>query len=164
MSQVLLQPTEPTPNACNMLLCGRPSENQSKARSVDFGVEAAPGGFQRITEYPPTGSLLAWLPGDATTNTTPRDESVWIEDLGEGDYCVRQPFFVRITKIGPGDFEASFPEANIAMSGIDSDDAYQALVAEILDTFDLLAGERVLIPAAAEQFRILREYIAKNQA
>ena len=74
-----------------------------------------------------------------------------------------QAFCVQITRIGAGNFEASFREAKIAISGTDRDDAYQALVAEILDTLDILAEERNLIPRATEQLEILRKYIVQVQ-
>ena len=57
---------------------------------------------------------------------------------------------------------AAFREANIAMSGSDNNDAYQALVAEILETFDVLIGERNLGQDAAEQLRILSTYIVRT--
>ncbi len=74
-----------------------------------------------------------------------------------------RPFCVQITRIGVANFEASFREANVAISGTDRDDAYQALVAEILDTFDILAEEGDLIPRAVEQLEILRKYIVQVQ-
>ena len=48
------------------------------------------------------------------------------------------------------------------MSGSDSDDAYQALMAEILETFDVLFREQNLGPDAAEQRQILRTYIVRT--
>ena len=48
------------------------------------------------------------------------------------------------------------------MSGSDSQDAYEALVADILETFDVLTAEQTLGPDAAEQLRILRTYIVKT--
>ena len=85
-----------------------------------------------------------------------------IVDLGEAGYRVRQPIPVRIKRIGHRDFEASFREANIAMSGSDSQDAYEALVADVLETFDVLTAEQTLGPDAAEQLRILRTYIVRT--
>ncbi len=112
-----------------------------------------------------TGSLPVRPLGSATADDTLLpDEHVWIDDLGEGVYRVHQPFSIKITRIGVGNFEASFREANIAISGIDRDDAYQALVAEILDTLDTLVEEPNLIPRAAKQLHILREYIAQDEA
>ena len=85
-----------------------------------------------------------------------------IVDLGEAGYRVLQPIPVRIKRIGNRDFEASFREANIAMSGSDSQDAYEALVADILETFDVLTAEQALGPDAADQLRILRTYIGRT--
>ena len=58
--------------------------------------------------------------------------------------------------------EASFREANIAMSGSDGSDALQALAAEILETFDVLVSEQNLGPDAADQRRLLCTYIART--
>lgn len=89
-------------------------------------------------------------------------EHVWLNDLGEAGYRILQPIPVEIRRVGIGDFVASFREANIAMSGSDHDDAFQALVAEILETFDALLGDQTLGPDAADQRRILRTYIVRT--
>ena len=70
-------------------------------------------------------------------------------------------FLLRSRESGSGTSEASFRETNIAISGSDQDDAYQALVAEILETFDVLLTEQNLGPDATEQRRILRTYIVR---
>lgn len=85
-----------------------------------------------------------------------------ISNLGEPGYQVLQPIPVEIEKVAPGDFLASFREANISISGIDNDDAYEALLAEILDTFDSLTEEKSLGKSAAKQLRVLKTYIAKR--
>ena len=97
----------------------------------------------------------------AANQALPRTEYFSIDDLGEAGYRVLQTIPVEIRRVGIGDFEASFREANIAMSGRDQDDAYQALVAEILETFDVLFTEQNLGPDATEQRRILRTYIVR---
>jgi hypothetical protein len=84
-----------------------------------------------------------------------------IEYLEDG-YDVLQPIPYEIDEINAGDFLASFEEANIAIGGSDPGDAYQALLAEILDTFDALVAEPNLSANAAEQLRILRTYIGKT--
>ena len=48
------------------------------------------------------------------------------------------------------------------MPGSDSNDALQALVVEILETFDVLLSEQHLGPDAAEQRRILGTYIVRT--
>lgn len=84
-----------------------------------------------------------------------------IERLEDG-YEVLQPIPYEIDVINEGDCMASFDEANIAIGGSDAGDAYQALLANILDTFDsLVAEEGRLSPQAADQLRILRTYIGK---
>jgi hypothetical protein len=75
---------------------------------------------------------------------------------------VLRPILIEIERIGDTDFTASFKEANIAIGGLDRQDAYQALVAEILDTFDALTEEENnLGPDAATQLQTLRAYIVK---
>lgn len=100
--------------------------------------------------------------GEHGTDLAPAIEHVQITDLGEAGYGIRRAIPVKIKRIEAGNFEASFREANIAISGVDSDDAYQALVAEILDTFDVLVQEPTLGPDAAEQLRILRTHIVRT--
>ena len=85
-----------------------------------------------------------------------------ITDLGDAGYQAIKTIIVEIRKIGPGDYEAAFKNANIAICGISSRDAYQALVATILDTFDVLTAEPRLSPRSARQLRVLRTYIGKT--
>ena len=98
----------------------------------------------------------------AVDEPSPRIERVRIHDLGEAGYRILQPIPVEIRRVEVGDFQAWFREANIAMAGSDSNDALQALVAEILETFDVLLSERPLGPDAAEQRRILGTYIVRT--
>ena len=92
----------------------------------------------------------------------PRIEHTWINDPREAGYRILQSIPVELRRVESGDFEASFQEANIAMSGSDSSDALQALAAEILETFDVLVREQNLGPDAAEQRQILRTHIART--
>ena len=94
-------------------------------------------------------------PIDAAAGTIRRQ----IENLGEAGYRLLRPIPVGIQRVGFGDYEASFREANIAMSGSDHDDALQALKAEILETCDVLSSERKLGLDAARQRQILCAYI-----
>ena len=112
-------------------------------------------------EQPADQLLQWWSLGAAADQALPRTEHFLIDDLGEAGYHVLQPIPVEIRRVGIGDFEASFREANIAISGSDQDDAYQALVAEILETFDVLLTEQNLGPDATEQCRILLTYIVR---
>ena len=105
---------------------------------------------------------LAGFIGAAANQALPHTEHFSIDDLGEAGYRVLQTIPVEIRRVGIGDFEASFREANIAISGSDQDDAYQALVAEILETFDVLLTEQNLGPDATEQRQILRTYIVRT--
>lgn len=162
MSETLLQPTEPTPNAVAVLPLVNSTANHSD-EVFDFRRMTPSVEFRFYTGRFPAGSLWSQLLSKMGSNTISPYEYCWIEDedLGEDEYRVLKPICAQIKRVGLGNFEASFPEANIAISGIDSDDAYQALVAEILDTFDILNAEEVLGPAATEQLRILRTYIGK---
>ena len=83
-----------------------------------------------------------------------------IEALEDG-YEVLQPIPVKFSMSDDATVLAEFEEANIAMSGTDWQDAYQSLVAEILDTFDALVSEANLSPAAADQLEVLKSYIDK---
>lgn len=124
---------------------------------------APSGEFEFDAEQPTTDRSLLWKIQEVAADQAPqRIEYDSIDDLGEAGYRILQPIPLEIRRVGIGDFEASFREANIAMSGSDSHDALQALVAEILDTFDLLLSEPSLGPDAAEQLQILRKYIGKT--
>ncbi len=161
MSETLLQPTRPTPNAGNVLSLVNSTANHSDGGVYGIGSLTASIEVRFNVGHSPAGPSSSRLVGKTGTNSILPHEYYWIEDLREDEYRVLQPIRVRVKRIGLGNFEASFPEANISISGIHSDDAYQALVAEILDTFDILNEEAVLGPAASDQLRILRTYIAK---
>lgn len=83
-----------------------------------------------------------------------------IVDLHEDGYIVLQPIPIIIERVDDS-FLATFEEANIAIGGVNRQDAYQSLVAEILDTFDALTEEGHLGPDAAAQLQVLRTYIGK---
>jgi hypothetical protein len=85
----------------------------------------------------------------------------YIIDTLEDGYVVIRPILVRISRVDDATYLASFEEANIAIPGTDPQDAYQSLVAEILDTFDSLSSEPVLSGAARDQFAVLQSYVAK---
>ncbi len=119
-----------------------------------------PAGSAWHTRLPPPVTApppRAVLPNPSTNERTTEE----ITDLGEAGYRVLRPIPVEINRIGPEDYQASWVEANIAIAGRDSQDAYQALVAEILDTFDTLAREPKLCQAAARQRQLLLAYIAR---
>lgn len=121
------------------------------------------GEFEFDAEQPAADHLPLWQIRKAAADQAPqRSEYDWIDDLGEAGYGILRPIPLEIKRIGIGSFEAAFRKANIAMSGNDGNDAFQGLVAEILDTFDLLLSEPSLGPDAAKQLRILRTYIVKT--
>jgi len=78
-------------------------------------------------------------------------------------YTVIQPIPYQIERVAPDDYLASFPDGNIAIGGEDASEAYQGLIAEILDTFDVLTAPRAnLSPAAEAQLAVLRQYIVRT--
>ena len=114
-------------------------------------------------QSPLTGTWAKTSAVNRATSPQRDGEIDFITDLREAGYSVLRRIPVEIKRIGPTDYEASFSEANIAMSGTSGQDAYQALVADILDTFDTLSAEQNLGPAAAEQLHILNTYIGRTQ-
>lgn len=149
----------------------------SPARAADLVAGRVPGreesrkGRARLVETPIKVTLRSTAdslpprqspPAAAADQDPPRIEHVWINDPGEAGYRILQPIPVEIRRVEVGDVEASFREANIAMSGSDGSDALQALAAEILETFDVLVSEQNLGPDAADQRRLLCTYIART--
>lgn len=98
---------------------------------------------------------------DATV-VAPAIQRFVVEDLGEAEYRVKRPIPVEIERLGIGEYEARFCEANVAIGGTDVQDAYQALVADILDTFDLLTENDNLGRSLVEQREALQSYIART--
>ncbi len=98
---------------------------------------------------------------DATV-AAPTIERFFVEDLGEAEYRVKRPIPVEIERLDVGEYEARFREANVAIGGTDRQDAYQALVADILDTFDLLTENDNLGRNLVEQRHALQSYIART--
>lgn len=142
-----------------------PTSNHARIRwsGPDRATPSGENLFESKIRTATSNSLVLLLPPDTAANESPpHTEHFRIRDLGEAGYGVRRSIPVVVTRIGIGDYEASFREANIAMSGSDPDDAYQSLVAEILDTFDVLGRERKLGPDAAEQRRTLQRYIVRT--
>jgi hypothetical protein len=77
-------------------------------------------------------------------------------------YTIRRPIPVKYEVASDTDVEASFEDANIAISGNSRQDAYQALIEEILTAFDdWSADESALGPGPRKQLAVLRNYIAK---
>lgn len=103
-----------------------------------------------------------WFLFLAQYDATTADVEEGVIDRLEVGYAVLSPIPYRIEKIADDNYQASFDEGNIAIGGRDPQDAYQSLVAEILDTFDVLEAEPTLSQDAEAQFRLLRTYIAKT--
>ena len=163
MSETLLRPTEQTTDWLDTVPLVDFTSNHSCAGLLEFGLVASSGEFELDAEQSTADPLLLRLfQFPSAAQALPDIEHTRIGDLGEAGYCILRPIPVEIRRVGIGDFEASFREANIAMSGSDSNDALQALVAEILETFDVLLRERNMVPDAVVQRQILSKYIVRT--
>lgn len=158
------QHIETQSNSCATLPLLNVTTDRDISGPLVSGSMSMPRNLRIRTKRPSPEPLLVPSSRESTANLFPLREYEWVYTLKEEGYRVRQPFCVQISEIGVGNFEASLPEANIAICGIDRHDAYQALVAEILDTLDTLTEEHRLIPKAAEQLQTLCKYIAKEEA
>jgi hypothetical protein len=77
-------------------------------------------------------------------------------------YRVLRPIPVTYEEMSDTDVQASFEAANIAISGNSRQDAYQALIEEILTAFDdWSADESALGLGPRQQLAVLRNYIAQ---
>ena len=163
MSETLLRPTEQTTDWFDAVPLVGFTSNHDYAGVFEFGLVEPSGKFELDAEQSTADHLLLRLfQFPSAAQALPHIEHTRIDNLGEAGYCILQPIPVEIRRVGIGDFEASFREANIAMPGSDSNDALLALVAEILETFDVLLGERNLVPDAVVQLQILRIYIIRT--
>ena len=91
-----------------------------------------------------------------------QDKDVLVESLDHDEFRLLKSIPVKMRTSGPENVMASFLEGNISISGIDDDDAFQALRIEIVETYKTLLTERKLGPSADRQLQILRQYIAKK--
>ena len=79
--------------------------------------------------------------------------------MHHGSYSLLKPIPIQYERVGTG-FIASFPQANIAISGLTKQDAREALEIEILDAFDdWTANESALGVGPRQQLAILKRYI-----
>jgi len=75
-------------------------------------------------------------------------------------YRLLRPIPIVIQRLGEADFMASFEIANIAVSGLDINDAYQSIAMHLLDVFEsLIAEEGNLGPGPSKQLQILKSYL-----
>ncbi len=93
-----------------------------------------------------------------------RYETIEQSDLPVGErYQIRAPIPVRVTREEPLDFTATFDEAGISIGGESFRDAFEALVNEILDTFDYLTEHQAELGAEPQrQLTVLRTYLGKT--
>lgn len=155
--------TEPTTDALHAIrLVGSTSNHEDVRLFEEVDLATSASEFVFFEEATADPFLLGSFASAAANDQTPPIEHTSIDSLGEAGYESLQPIPVEIRRVDVGDYEAWFREANIAIAGTDGRDALQALVAEILDTFDLLLTEPDLGPDAVEQLRILHTYIART--
>lgn len=134
-----------------------------------IAVLEAPFVSKRITAYAPadrstsTFADIEFAPvlWEASYHFFDRGPEILEIDSLEIGYLVLRPIVVEIRRTDDKTFTASFDEANIAIAGADAQDAYQSLVAEILDVFDALSSEVALSPFAKQQLSVLETYIVK---
>ena len=88
------------------------------------------------------------------------------EDIIEGGvegYFVQQPIRITYDEISDSEVVASFAEANFSVSGTSRQDAFQALVEEVLAAFDdWSADESRLGPGPIQQLAVLKKYLGKG--
>lgn len=88
----------------------------------------------------------------------------FINSLPGEPYALLEPIPVKIETVGDGDYIASFDEANIAISGETYQEAFQNLIAEILNSFEnFIREEGNLGPEPSRQLRILKRYLKSQQ-
>ena len=139
-----------------MTFCVLAEPSISQHVEISHEDEAA---VREIFEVPGDLLVMAMVFSDIARRET---ETGTIDSLGEEDYTVLRPIPYQIKQLRADDFLATFDEGNIAIGGDDAQDAYQSLVAEILDTLDRLSSESRLSPAASRQLETLRRYIVKT--
>lgn len=161
-------PVQTTPSAPFFYRAGLTSSTGGQVLHVDFQEpvlvfwEASPEGWTDKITRP-------WPEVGASQDTTElkrheiRSTASITSFPGEA-YIVREPIPVMIERLGESDFLARFVQANLAMSGETEQEAFQNLVAEILDAFDALSQERTnLGPEPVRQLDVLDKYLVRQQ-
>lgn len=94
-----------------------------------------------------------------------REWTIQQSDLPDGEpYEVTKEIPVRIIKAGDLEYVATFEDANISIGGISKHDAFQALVYDVLDTFDYLnAHQPELGPAPRRQLAVMSRHLVKTK-
>ena len=162
MSETLLRLTEPTASSLDPIPIVGPTSNYGFIGSLELDLATPSAEIELDADHCTADDLRLQFFHSVADQPVPRIRHISIQDLGDAGYRILKPIPVELKTVEVGDVEASFREANIAMSGTDSSDALQALVADILDTFDVLISEHNLGPDAATQRRLLRTYIVRT--
>ena len=85
-----------------------------------------------------------------------------IDQFPGESYALRRPIPVAIQRLEADDFVASFEEANLAVSGETSQEAFQNLAIEILNLFEIFSEEESnLGPEPTRQLKVLKQYLAR---
>lgn len=93
----------------------------------------------------------------------PYSDTIYISSLHDEPYTLLQPIPIRIEKVEEDDFLACFEEANISMSGETPDEAFQNLIADILEAFELFCTEETTLgPEPTRQLDVLRRYLQRQ--
>ena len=84
-------------------------------------------------------------------------------DGGLEGYIVKRPIQITYEDISDTEVQARFGKGNFAVAGVSRQDAFQALVEEILAAFDdWNADEPNLGPGPRQQLAVLRNYLGKG--
>ncbi len=111
-------------------------------------------------ELNPIGGFLLELEKSARKAPGSPGDMGCISVLPDAGYRLLQPIPVLLEQSEEGEWMACFEEANISMSGIEPEDARQALADDIVDAFALfLAEEETLGPEPVQQLAVLRRYL-----
>lgn len=140
--------------------------NSSGLYRLDLGYEEAdPLFFLDFSKNPAEDHVIFGEFEDTTQLKSPQGIiKTFIDSLPGEPYTLRRPIPVKIETVGDEDYLASFDEANIAISGETYQEAFQNLVAEVLNSFEnFIREETNLGPEPSRQLKILKRYLEPQQ-
>ena len=92
-----------------------------------------------------------------------RAVSLIVRELGDDDYDLVEHIPIKIEKDEDSGWVATFPEGRIGMPGSSILDARDALLGELIDSFELLSANRDRLgPIPREQLDALERYIRRR--
>ena len=132
------------------------------SQGLPIGPPRKPEVSTKSTDDPGTASRNA-----ATAHPLAGDHDTFIEVIPapyEARFELRRPIPVDFEEVAAGAVIARFPEADLAVTGNDREDAKTGLAVWILDMFDDLAAAdpRTLGRTPAMQFRVLGRHIIRH--